>query len=201
MSDLQLATGLAIMISGYITIWHGLSMYHWRMVVDLAWSATTTHLGTLTFLRNYFHNNPGERKPRIPLTLCLSSMLLVGIIPTAKYKSTENYSGVRAICGFSGPFNETERLSLVLQYCFIMYGIASRLIRLYPRSSKFMEKVGHSLENKLTAFFPRRKESSVFAETPFRRVLIYWPLMSVWMTILAFVDIISSQFFEVCCTN
>ncbi|KAL2818221.1 hypothetical protein BDW59DRAFT_181922 [Aspergillus cavernicola] len=54
MSDQQLATGIAIFVSGYSQLQLNLSLYHWQMITTLTWFSTTTHLATLPFLEHYF---------------------------------------------------------------------------------------------------------------------------------------------------
>lgn len=54
-SDQQIITGLAILINGFFQLsCRGLAVYHWQIVVDLAWFSSVTHLTTLTCLRTYF---------------------------------------------------------------------------------------------------------------------------------------------------
>ena len=44
-SDQQVLTGLAILISGYVQLgFRGLAVYHWQIVVDLAFFSSVTHL-------------------------------------------------------------------------------------------------------------------------------------------------------------
>lgn len=41
MSDQQLVTGLAILISGFYQLKHELLFYHWQMITSLAWFLPT----------------------------------------------------------------------------------------------------------------------------------------------------------------
>jgi hypothetical protein len=64
LSDTQLLTGLAIQITAMIK--HcSMSVYHFRIVVDLAFLTTVTHLLTVVALRNYFVKNRWMNLPRI----------------------------------------------------------------------------------------------------------------------------------------
>lgn len=58
MSDLQILTGISILISGYAQLECGLSCYHWQVLVYLAWFSSLTHLSCLTLLRNYLCQSP-----------------------------------------------------------------------------------------------------------------------------------------------
>jgi len=63
-SDTQLLTGLAIQFTAMIK--HcSMSVYHFRIVVDLAFLTTVTHLLTVVALRNYFVKNKWINLPRI----------------------------------------------------------------------------------------------------------------------------------------
>ncbi|KAI9726885.1 MAG: hypothetical protein M1828_000233 [Chrysothrix sp. TS-e1954] len=55
MSDQQLVTGIAIFASGYINSC-SVSAYHFLTITALGWFSATTHLSTLTVLRNYFED-------------------------------------------------------------------------------------------------------------------------------------------------
>ncbi|KAI1178607.1 hypothetical protein F4777DRAFT_594366 [Nemania sp. FL0916] len=81
--DIQLMTGIAILISGFSTVNCGLSSYHWQIVVYLAWFACVTHLSGLTALRHYLHSRPWEKSIRYILALALLGGLLGAVIPTA----------------------------------------------------------------------------------------------------------------------
>ncbi|KAK0742978.1 hypothetical protein B0T18DRAFT_447808 [Schizothecium vesticola] len=72
-ADIQIVTGIAILIGGYSTLPCGISAYHWQLVVDLAWFSSVTHLAALTFLRRYLHNRPVEKWCRVAFMLRLST--------------------------------------------------------------------------------------------------------------------------------
>ncbi|KFZ14982.1 hypothetical protein V501_02943 [Pseudogymnoascus sp. VKM F-4519 (FW-2642)] len=91
MSDAQIVTGLSILIGGFSQINCGLSIFHWHMVVRLAWFSSVTHLTTLTFLRRYIQDNRAIRILRLVLMLVLMPMLAVALIPTGGECGLENY--------------------------------------------------------------------------------------------------------------
>lgn len=51
LSDQQLVTGLAVLISGFVKC--DISLYSFRMVASVAWFSCTTHLSTLIVLKRY----------------------------------------------------------------------------------------------------------------------------------------------------
>ncbi|PKY00455.1 hypothetical protein P168DRAFT_275695 [Aspergillus campestris IBT 28561] len=85
MSDLQILTGLSILISGFVQLSKGLSAYHWMVIVDLAWFSSLTHLACLTLLRNFLYHRPVQRAARLFLMGVLAILLVVGLSFTGSY--------------------------------------------------------------------------------------------------------------------
>ncbi|KAI9694682.1 MAG: hypothetical protein M1822_000298 [Bathelium mastoideum] len=85
MSDLQILTGISILISGFAQLLCGLSCWHWQLLVYLAWFSSLTHLACLTFLRNYLYDNPGERSWRLVSMGILATLLVFALVPTGNY--------------------------------------------------------------------------------------------------------------------
>ena len=83
MSDLQLLTGLGILISGYSELRCYVSAYHWKLIVYLAWSSHVTHIACLTAMRSYLHRHKWERLWRLSLMGVTCVMLISAIVPTA----------------------------------------------------------------------------------------------------------------------
>lgn len=91
-------TGIGILISGYSSLGHGLSAYHWRVIVSLAWFANLTHLSGLTFLRRYFQDHHKERNWRVGSMSILLLFLVPALIPTGffNWSSTSQVSAANA---------------------------------------------------------------------------------------------------------
>ena len=85
MSDLQILTGISILVSGYMQLRCGIASYHWQVLVHLAWFSCLTHLSCLTFLRSYLYHRPGERTWRLSAMAILIILLLVAMVPTRNY--------------------------------------------------------------------------------------------------------------------
>lgn len=81
-SDTQLVTSLAILISGYLQLSCGLSLYHWQTVVNLAWFSAITHLTTLTSQKRYFRSYPFMAICRILIMGMVLILLSVAFVPT-----------------------------------------------------------------------------------------------------------------------
>ncbi|KAL8366421.1 hypothetical protein RB595_004954 [Gaeumannomyces hyphopodioides] len=85
MSDLQAITGIAILISGFVSLDctpGGISAYHWAMVVGLSRLSTVTHLAALSVLRSYLRQRRWARILRFALTATLLVLQIAAMVPT-----------------------------------------------------------------------------------------------------------------------
>lgn len=79
MCDIQAITGLAILMSGFISLNHTdapLTASDWQMLVYLVWFSTSTHLAGLISLRAYLNARPRLSIP--PNSHLVTSMLASG---------------------------------------------------------------------------------------------------------------------------
>jgi hypothetical protein len=81
-SDTQLLTGLAIQFTGLLKHCE-LTVYHWKIVTELAFLTTVTHLLTVVALRNYFVKNRWINLPRI--FFMLANLALLGYTSYISY--------------------------------------------------------------------------------------------------------------------
>lgn len=77
-----MVTGIAILASGYSQLHCSLSVYHWQIIVYLAWFSSLTHLATLTFLRKHIHGSGKLRFLRVALMTVLVLLLAMALVPT-----------------------------------------------------------------------------------------------------------------------
>lgn len=136
MNDLQIVSGLAILISGYYAVVHGASVYHWKMIIQLAWFSTITHLGALSCLRSYLYRNKVKRSLRLIFTLSLAAMLIVAIISTAP--SSSNSNALPASCLFAdlSPYSAMESFhaaDVSFSILMLVYNIVLRIIKLHRK--------------------------------------------------------------------
>lgn len=86
MCDIQLATGVSIIISGFALLRHNgetpLTAADWYMVAYLTWFASTTHMAGLTVTRAAFQQLPTLRIIRVVLMFALMMLLVVALVPT-----------------------------------------------------------------------------------------------------------------------
>ncbi|KAK4442725.1 hypothetical protein QBC34DRAFT_224119 [Podospora aff. communis PSN243] len=102
MSDLQIISGMAVLVSGYATLPQAMSVYHWKIILRLGWFSTITHLAALTCLRTYLFRNPSKRIVRLFFMAFLALILLTGMLFTGRINlDPEQY----AICYFRLDFD------------------------------------------------------------------------------------------------
>lgn len=84
MCDVQILTGLGILMSGYVVaISCFISAYHWQLLVYLVWFSNLTHMACFVALREYFYSHQRERNWRFILMTILWLGLLIAVVPTA----------------------------------------------------------------------------------------------------------------------
>lgn len=210
MSDLQLATGIAILISGYSQLHCGLTCYHWKIIGRLAWFSSLTHLSCLTLLRNYLHNHPSQRHWRMLFMLILVVMLVTAMVPTGSYNWYPSYNSNPqpsdyAICYFSNtPRYSIANLSMISLVLLISLGFAIRVVKLHKLSSASLvgrprQRLSNIIRKFLWIIYNWREDSTLLP----RRIcgmIMYFPALSLFLTLRVILDHWSSMFFEVCMT-
>ena len=156
-SDQQLVTGLAILVSGFTQLRRGISVYHWQIIVYLAWFSSLTHLTTLTTLRQHFRDRSLLRTWRAWLMLLLVAMLTVAFIPTGDAEwqvrrgagSASYLNSVPVICYYrrlaprrSGDtsfkanwFDQTS--SMLISITVLFFGYMTRMVKVSRRATRF----------------------------------------------------------------
>lgn len=159
-SDTQIITGLAILLCGYIQV-SELSVYHWRVVVNLAWFSSLTHLTTLTFLRHRLRQQRGMAISRAILMGIIIVLLAVSLVPAGFSARNKNarldfrpISAIPAICFFHKSSlglvqenlqNYTEASivynipTVVLSITYLVISYLTRVIRIFKPTSDFAQ--------------------------------------------------------------
>lgn len=104
MCDLQVLTGLGILISGFISLPTGtLKSAHWTMIAFSAWFCTITHLSGLTALQHYFARDKdkhvAEKLVRVGMMAVIVIMLMVAMFPVGLMTGT-SFGNCDAVCSF-----------------------------------------------------------------------------------------------------
>lgn len=182
-SDLQMLTGFAILISGYTQLHTGLAVYHWQIVVDLAWFSSITHLTTLTCLRHYFREHP---TPRIVRLMCMGiiAVMLTCALGSTGYWNNWNSSlldGYPAQC-FYHPDSELTKqgyngVYIALAAALLGISYIIRIPQLFESTSK---RIKYHVRTRPSKFLKRlvvdaRKRA---ATAPKRFARLFWTLVS-----------------------
>lgn len=156
-SDQQVVTGIALLSSGYAQLTSGIGIYHWQILVYLAWFSSLTHLATLTVLRQHFRDNLAARLWRSVLMLVTVIMLGVALLPTGDAAwltgvlfagdDAASQRGVPALCFFKRLVSRKphQRYSAALLSTFpmgislfvLISGYLMRLLKLSDNATAF----------------------------------------------------------------
>lgn len=207
MSDLQLATGIAILVSGYSQLHCGLSCYHWQIIGRLAWFSSLTHLSCLTLLRNYLHNHPSRRHWRLLFMFFLIVMLVTAMVPTGNYNWSHYHQNSPqrsdyAICYFSNSSRySVANLSMIMLVLLISLGFAIRVVKLHKLSSASLvgrprQRLSKTIREFLWIIYNWRGDSTLLPRRILGRIL-YFPALALFLTLRVILDHWSSMFFEV----
>ncbi|QPC60568.1 hypothetical protein HYE67_002799 [Fusarium culmorum] len=134
LSDIQIFTGISVLISGYMALNCGLSAYHWQLMVYLAWMASVTHLACLSFLRNYLMNRPDKRLWRVVLMFSVMILLAIAIGITGYFELEGDAKEPAhfAVCYLRMPMDSSTVAfeSMLKMILLIIYGFFIRLAKM-----------------------------------------------------------------------
>ncbi|KAF6809881.1 hypothetical protein CMUS01_13588 [Colletotrichum musicola] len=138
--DIQLLTGLGILLSGFIQLKCYVSAYHWHILAYLAWFSNVTHVACLIVLRKYLHENRSERLVQIALMALLLLGVVVVLVPTAFFnwmtteESTAALPGSNARCFFRSPQSQSgssAHESAVLTIVLAVFSFFTRNMKIH----------------------------------------------------------------------
>lgn len=222
MGDLQVLSGLTILISGFAQLRSGLATYYWIIVVQLAWFSSLTHLCCLTLLRNHLYNNAIERGWRLVAMATLGVLDMVGLGFTGNYHwafcsdcDYRHYSQLKesgddgsmtpapndyAICFMSvAPSSNGAFASMVVAMLLIILGFCTRVAKLYkPLSVGFFGRFRANFSRECRRLLRRVYiYSGANRKSNLRWNLLYLPLLSIFLMGRFLLDQWSSLFLEV----
>lgn len=134
-SDQQIVTGIAILAAGFQGLRTGhMSVYHFQVVIYLAWMSSSVHLSALTLLRPFMHHHRGVLVWRVVGMMVLLVMLFVALVPTVSNDwavltvSDDNNPaitertamGVPAICFWGQLYGDGANPDAVLSFLLLM---------------------------------------------------------------------------------
>lgn len=223
MSDLQIVTGFAIILSGFAQFKCGLAALNWRIVLDLAWLSCLTHLTSLTMLRRHLHRHAFERIWRLCAMGILAALLAAGLLMTANSRwllLSDDTKATPAICiagcyMVPGPDKEwvesMVQISMgswkssnwfwtpIVSAIFMVVAFVTRVVRLHKFSSAGVSRaikwLDSQMQRLLQACFRKLcKEADIYS---LKRSLGYRPLLGIVMTLRFVLDSWASLAVEV----
>ncbi|KAJ5199886.1 hypothetical protein N7491_009317 [Penicillium cf. griseofulvum] len=214
MSDLQIVTGLSILISGYAQLYQGITSFHWMVIVDLAWFSSLTHLACLTLLRNHLYNHSAQRLWRLLCMAALVVLLTVALAFTGGYNwiwpdewshlPTEEILDVAdpAMCHLSSDSRSTVAYyGMIFSILLTVFGFVARIVKLNKTISvnvwgKARAKLSMQARRLLRIAFTWCCSSS--SRKSLKRTILYRPLLTTFLVARLFLDGWSSVSLEVC---
>lgn len=166
LSDQQLVTGLAILISG-IANQKNLSGYEFSVMLSLAWFSSTTHLATLDALRTYLKTHGAIRNIRVVGMVFILILLIYAFAVTVSVAGGTNTVPVQ--CLFSDPDyvgSATDLFTLsswTLALLLIISGYVARIADLH------FERGTWSIVSKL---LNRRRKKSSSSSLPLSQIIV-----------------------------
>ncbi|CAG8208991.1 unnamed protein product [Penicillium salamii] len=228
MSDVQIITGISIIVSGAAQLKCGISTHQWQVLVYLAWFSSLTHLSCLTLLRNYLHQRPAERIWRLFCMFVLVVLLILAFLPTANYRWQYGYSAKStgrpalqdyAICYLrpvqrpdpawdymhasvdnGHAFSDSAIMAMSISVVLLFVGFVCRVLKMHQSLSYFFARTIRGSISRMLRKPLRTIEG--WCVTPsflhsLQRLLLYRPLLALFLTLRILVDTWDSMFFEV----
>ncbi|KAK1757340.1 hypothetical protein QBC47DRAFT_442184 [Echria macrotheca] len=217
--DVQIATGTGILVSAYASLngEEGISVYHWMIVIYLAWFANLTHLTGLTLLRPHLYRYSGERNWRMVFIVSLFVLLLVAQVPTiyfgaARYPAYARcFFDVRTVMKrmqLHDPYGHQYELvsaPAIVSMVLLALGFLTRIVKGSSRLSRNLGRLRRWASDIAQLSIHRiagvSSSSEMFRTRPRLQqlwaVLVVRPLVAVFLTWRLYMDLCSSLLSEV----
>ncbi|KAE9379458.1 hypothetical protein N431DRAFT_478474 [Stipitochalara longipes BDJ] len=206
MSDQQMITGIALMVSAITQLNCGISAYHWQITIYLVWFSSFTHLATLTFLRGYLHENSPMRWWRLFFMTALIGLLIAALVPTGRGDwlpdNQPSMSGAPALCIFSSQHQGQDTTSLVTMLFSILVlciSYTTRAIKLFKWSSEASRRIirtipGTAVRKHLEMLYNGGQNMTtnkwIFS-------IPYCIILAVYLVVRSWMDFLESMFWEI----
>ncbi|MCJ1262455.1 hypothetical protein MMC22_002325 [Lobaria immixta] len=195
-SDMQVLTGIAILLCAYFQLGRRISVYHWQVTVQLAWFSSTTHLTTLTSLRAYFRERPRMAFWRIFFMGVTLLLLAIALGPTGYISNNDDddddldTKAAPAVCLYLNGhlFGSLNTVLVTLSLLILLTSYVTRVVKLFtPLSNLAKEYLRTAPGNLMEKYL----ESCVYLES-------YFVAQSAYVLFKAIYDIGESMLWEVC---
>ena len=212
-SDVQVVTGIAILVSAYDQIPCGLQYYHWQIAVDLALFSSITHLTTLTCLRDYFRTRRALASCRLALMIIIGLLLIVALGSTGyslnpSVPSDPSYPSNGAIPAWclyqsdvlwspEGAAPGYDWLYIVILVGYLIFSYLSRAIQISPWLTDWIRTNISTRPADVCIKRLDRLSARAFSSGKLSRVFIHNLLLSLYCVLKATADLYNSILFEV----
>jgi hypothetical protein len=143
LSDSQIVTGLAMLVAGFIRSCQ-LSLYHYQVIVYLAWMASSTHMTAITVLRSYLRRLRPVLNWRVVTMTVMFAMLVAALALTASTVMPSDLNIGHGLffdspmsCAWNKEYMRWWPPDVVFSVCLISVGYLSRLSKLFISTSEF----------------------------------------------------------------
>jgi hypothetical protein len=198
--------GIALLSSAFMQLNCGISAYHWQMTIYLVWFSSFTHLATLTFLRQYLHENSPMRWWRLFFMTALLLLLVAALIPTGNDNwlpsDQPDKTGTPALCLFSYPSTEGATASLTMLFSVLILCISYivRAIKLFKWSSTLSRLYLRTKPGNLVKMHLEKLYWGIQSTETGKWIICvpYYVVLSILLIVRSWLDLLESMFWEVC---
>ena len=224
LSDQQIVTGLAILVSAYSQFQCGLAVYHWQVTVDLAWFSSITHLTTLTCLRTYLQQRGALKLLRV-VFMTITAVILACALGSTGFLSTGGVNinlpaqclynpGIMTVLIQNSDVNQVQLYDyayIAFTFLFLAFSYLTRIAHLYPTTLKWPETIRRTsprmlLLGRLDSLSSKIKSSTLLYIdrnswyqhfVRLIRILLYRTLLSLYCITQASAELWASMMWEV----
>lgn len=210
LSDNQIVTGIAILAAGFRGLVKGdISVYHYQVVLYLAWLSSSVHLSAISLLRPHLTQHYGLKTWRLVGMLVLLIMLLVGLVPTISsqwgianpedpdnpdlVESASSGWGVPAVCFWGRTYVEGVNSDAPLGYAILILSYVWKCGDMYTGPRKLYHRtirlpVEAFMERCLSAVAKRytKRRSCVYMLTFRLLLMVILPCLVMLETLVSF---------------
>jgi hypothetical protein len=149
-SDQQLITGIAILSAAIRALdLRSITVYHFNMIMDMAWFSSNTHLLSLCVLRSFLDSprltnvlSSARSHSNLPRSLRIVAMLvLAGLLlhcsSVAGYELWDDHVNCPALCITRGARRGAPHRQMIVTYIFVIQSYTFQIARVTPSIRSF----------------------------------------------------------------
>lgn len=178
LSDQQIVTGIAVLGAGFVGLRTGeISVYHFQIVIYLAWMSSSVHLCALTLLGPFLRHHRGLLAWRLVGMLTLLVMLLIALVPTVSVQwailsplsdwetDDETSFGAPALCFWGRTWGSGVNPDAVISFLILAVSYVWKVGGLFPSMTSawavwIRDPLDRLMERALVAVATRHEQRS-----------------------------------------